>query len=74
MEIPQLFPLQLNVSPHKEASRLEQQESILKKKKKSGPQNVTCFLRPLVLFSVLMICVVGIVAADTLYILELKGP
>lgn len=33
MEIPQLFPLQLNVSPHKEASRLEQQESILKKKK-----------------------------------------
>lgn len=72
MEIPQLFPLQLNVSPHKEASRLEQQESILKKKK-SGPQNVTCFLRPLVLFSVLMICVVGIVAADTLYISKLKG-
>ena len=35
---------------------------------------MTCFLRPLVLFSVLMICVVGIVAADTLYILELKGP
>lgn len=35
---------------------------------------MACFLRPLVLFSVLMTCVVGTAATDTLNILELKEP
>lgn len=72
--IPQLFPLQLNKCQPITRKPAGLNNRSQYKKKKTRPQNVACFLRPLVLFSVLMTCVVGTAATDTLNILELKGP